>query len=82
MLQQRPSAAKINRKKLEGDESGSSGQSRQWKATTVHSPVPKVRTTEAPRRQKTTGITIVSHVSIKFFGFEPVFFLMLFQKIA
>ena len=39
-------------------------------------------TAEVPRRQKTKGVTIVSHGSIKSFGFEPVFFLIPFQKIA
>lgn len=42
----------------------------------------KVLTAEVPRRQKTKGVTIVSHGSIKSFVFEPVFFLILFQKIA
>lgn len=44
------------------------------KQPAVHLPVSgKVLTAEVPRRQKTKGVTIVSHGSIKSFVFEPVF---------
>ena len=83
VMQQRraqPKLTKTNLREMNLAVVGRVGNGKQWLFTRLW--LTKMLTAEVPRRQKTKGVTIVSHGSIKSFGFEPVFFLISFQKIA